>query len=345
MKVMKIRLSPEEKTALEVRHGKERDGRVRDRIKGVLLSAEGWSMAQISQALRIHLETVRTHLQEYEQSQKLKPENGGSIGKLDVVQEKALIDHLKGRTYLRVRDICAYVQEKYGISYTVGGMTSWLHAHNFSYKKPAPTPAKADPEQQETFIQFYHHLLNTTPDDEPILFGDGVHPTMATKVTHGWIRKGMRKPIATTASRTRMNLMGALDLETMRLSVKSMETLNSTTMATFFDDLKERYPKAPKIHLILDRGPYNVSAQTQKYAKERGIHLHYLPPYSPNLNPIERCWKIMNEHVRNNQFFASAKEFRESIMHFFNHTWDTISIDLVQRVNNHFQRISTASSV
>ena len=37
-----------------------------------------------------------------------------------------------------------------------------------------------------------------------ILFGDGVHPTMATKITYGWIRTGTRKPIATTSSRTRL---------------------------------------------------------------------------------------------------------------------------------------------
>jgi transposase len=43
-------------------------------------------------------------------------------------------------------------------------------------------------------------------------------------------------------------------------------------------------------------------------AKELNIKLHYLPPYSPNLNPIERLWKVMNEHARNNKYFATAKE-------------------------------------
>ena len=38
--------------------------------------------------------------------------------------------------------------------------------------------------------------------------------------------------------------------------------------------------------------------------------LHILPPYSPNLNPIERVWKVMNEHVRNNEVFSSFKKFK-----------------------------------
>ena len=52
---MKIELTIKEKEELESRHSKERDGRVRDRIKAVLLNAEGWTQKQIAQALRIRL--------------------------------------------------------------------------------------------------------------------------------------------------------------------------------------------------------------------------------------------------------------------------------------------------
>ena len=342
---MHIKLTSQEKGALEARHRKERDRRVADRIKAVLLSDEGWSITQIAQALRIHVETIRTHLREYEESQKLKPENGGSVSKLDDVQTQELIRHLESTTYMTARAICAHVYESYGITYSVQGMTSWLHIHKFSYKQPAPTPSKADPVKQEAFIEKYNRLMNTALEDEPILFGDGVHPSMATKISCGWIRKGVRKPILTTASRTRINLMGALDLERMTLSVCELETLSTATMGTFFDHIKARYPRAPKIHLILDRGSYNVSSETQKAARARDIELHFLPPYSPNLNPIERCWKIMNEYTRNNRFFTSAKDFREAILNFFNETWPSIAMQMVDRVNDNFQRINTAPSL
>ncbi|KPU83211.1 hypothetical protein JI57_02045, partial [Psychromonas sp. PRT-SC03] len=62
------------------------------------------------------------------------------------------------------------------------------------------------------------------------------------------------------------------------------------------------------------------------------------PPYSPNLNPIERLWKVMNEHARNNRYFATAKAFRESINHFFDTTLPTIGADLEMRINDNFQR-------
>ena len=55
---------------------------------------------------------------------------------------------------LKFRIFCKYVQAHYNVKYTVGGMTNWLHAHKFSYKKPKETPFKADPEKQAVFIEY-----------------------------------------------------------------------------------------------------------------------------------------------------------------------------------------------
>ncbi len=186
-------------------------------------------------------------------------------------------------------------------------MTKWLHRQGFSYKKPKGVPAKADPKKQEAFIQYYAKLLKDIPEDEPIEFGDGVHPTMATKITYGWIRMGVRQPLPTIASRTRLNLLGSINLETMKLS----ETLNSAALEDHFKKLRENYLKASKIHLILDRGSYNISQKTKTASEKYGIILHYLPPYSPNLNPSERLWKVMNEYTRNNKVFKSSKKFHQ----------------------------------
>ena len=341
---MKEFLTPEERAVLKVQHRHEKNRRIADRIKAVLLSDKGWTYRQIAEALLIDEQTIGRHVDEYLADKKLTLSSGGSKGKLNETQIAEVEKHLEATTYLKVVDIIAYVQKNYGVTYTVQGMTSWMHNHGFSYKKPKATPAKADPVQQEAFIQFYEKLLTETQEDEPVLFGDGVHPTMATKVTYGWIKTGTSKPIATTASRTRMNLMGALNLETMQVITGSYETIDSATMVKFFDLLKKTYPKAPKIHLILDRGPYNISHVTREAARKRGIELHYLPPYSPNLNPIERLWKVMNEHVRNNRFFKSAKEFRKEITNFFEVTWPKIALSSVDRINDNFQKFCSTLS-
>lgn len=341
---MQITLSSLEKESLESQHRKERDKHICDRIKAVLLSSESWTIPMISQALRIHVETVRRHLKDYQDDLKLRPENGGSSELLSEEESSLLIAHLDQTPYLRVCNICCYVEENFQISYTVAGMTKWLHRHGFSYKKPKGTPSKADALAQEAWVEGYEKFMNEVPEDEPILFGDGVHPTMATKITYGWIRKGQDKLIETTASRTRMNLFGALNLETMTAIIAPYETLNQDSMAEYFGLLRQQYPNAGKIHVILDNGSYNRAEKTKEAAKEFGIVLHYLPPYSPNLNPIERLWKVMNEYVRNNVFFKSAKEFREAILTFFEKTWPQIANSMKDRINDNFQIIKSASS-
>lgn len=187
---MKIDLTPVEKAHLEKQHKATRDRRIADRIKAVLLSHEGWSALMIAQALRLRIETIYDHLNEYHKLEKLKPANGGSEGSLNEIQKQELINHLILQTFLKVSAICAYVKETYAIQFTVSGMTKWLKRHGFVYKKPKMTPLKADPILQAAFVEKYESLMLHTPEDEPILFEDGVHPTMATKVTYGWILSG-----------------------------------------------------------------------------------------------------------------------------------------------------------
>lgn len=340
---MKIVLSIKEKEELEIQHSKERDRRVADRIKAVLLNAEGWTQKQIAQALRIRYETVQDHLNDYKNSKKLKPENGGSQSHLNSFQTTELITHLEANTYLKAEHICAYVNQRFGVIFTVSGMTKWLENNRFSYKKPKGTPSKADPAKQAEFIKYYEDLLNHLPEDEPVEFADAVHPTMATKITYGWIRKGKDKLISTIASRTRVNLLGSINLETMDVTIAAHEKIDSKSMEKHFAALRKKYPKAPKIHQILDRGPYNISKDTKSAAEKYGIVLHYLPPYSPNLNPIERLWKVMNEYVRNNRVFKSAAEFREAINEFFA-KWPQIACSMVDRINDNFQILNKASS-
>ena len=167
---------------------------------------------------------------------------------------------------------------------------------------------------------------------------------MATKIVCGWIRKGKDKPIAQIASRTRVNIMGAIELSTMKILSSHPEFVNGETTVSFLKELKLAYPKAPKIHFILDQSGYHRSQLVKDFSEKESIVLHYLPPYSPNLNPIERLWKVMNEEVRNNRVFKSAKGFRDSISKFFSDTLPKISQDLRGRINDNFQTINPVSS-
>ena len=154
--------------------------------------------------------------------------------------------------------------------------------------------------------------------DEVLLFMDAVHPTQATKITAGWIRKGDDKAIKTTGSRSRINVVGAIELGHLGNPViKQYEkTVNGEAIVDFLQHVRESYLESGTIKLVLDGAGYHRSDIVKSEAERLKIELIYLPPYSPNLNPIERLWKVMNKHARNREYFSSTKEFRRKISDF-----------------------------
>lgn len=335
-------LNFKEKSALELRHKACRDAKESDRIKAILLRAEGWTIPMISQALRIHESTVTRHINDYVDG-KLTNASGGSDSMLNESATHELKSHLEINTYRTTQEIIAYVTDKYGVTYSVPGMNKWLHRHEFSYKKPKGYPHKASFEQQEQFKKHYAELRANLPAEDGIMFMDSCHPSMATKLSYGWIKKGQSKPIETTASRTRVNLVGAINLsEISKPVICSYTTVDGESIVDFLRQVRKHSTIKGTIHLVLDQAGYHRSYEVVNAAAKLNIKLQYLPPYSPNLNPIERLWKVMNEYARNNNFFATANAFRQSIDNFFQHTIPRIADILKARINDNFQTLNYA---
>jgi len=344
---MKDFLSPEERTKLKLQHKNERDKRVCDRIKAVLLTDVGWTFQQIAEVLLLSDEAISQQVQDYLAKQKLKPENGGSISKLNAEQTKSLLKHLQQHTYLYTKDIIAYVKATFGIEYTVPGVTCWLKMHGFSYKKPAVVPGKANREAQEQWIKEYEDLKKNLPENEVICFIDGVHPTHNTKPTYGWIRKGERKEIPTNTGRQRLNLSGAIDIISRKVLVRQDESLNATATIDFLKVIEDAYPAAERVHVFCDNAKYYRNKHVQEYLGSSKIKMHFLPPYSPNLNPIERLWKFMNERVLYNKYYEKFADFRKAVFGFFEQLLEPqkdFQEALIRRITDNFRVVGKACS-
>jgi transposase len=310
-------LTDEEKSQLRAQHKRERDKRVCDRIKALLLYDEGWSPAQIAKVLLLSDQAVRDHIEDYQTAKKLKPESGGSEEKLSKIQMEKLEAHLQTHTYLYVKDIIGHVQTTFGIAYTVPGMRCWLQRHGFSYKKPALVPGKANKKAQEAWLAEYEKLRQKLPADESICFIDGVHPTHNVQPAYGWIQKGVRKEIPANTGRSRVNISGSIDIVTHTILVQEDLTLNAESTIRFFQKIEAAYPGKRKIHIFCDNAPYYRNKSVSEYLKKSNVSLHFLPPYSPNLNPIERLWKWMKERVLYNTYYEYFEEFKKAIFGFF----------------------------
>ncbi len=126
---------------------------------------------------------------------------------------------------------------------------------------------------------------------------DGVHPTHNVQSAYGWIKKGVRKEIPANSGRSRLNLSGAVDVISHEVIVQADQTLNADATISFFQKIEKAYPDKNKIHVFCDNARYYKNKQVQGYLENSKIALHFLPPYSPNLNPIERLWKWVKERV------------------------------------------------
>jgi transposase len=177
-------------------------------------------------------------------------------------------------------------------------MTTWLHQHGFSYKKPAVIPGKVNSEAQEQWIRDYEALKRGLSPNETICFIDGTHPTHNTKPAYGWIQKGERKEIPTNTGRQRLNLSGAFDIFSKKVLIQEDFSLNAESTIAFLKSLEAVYPEMSKIHVFCDNARYYKNKEVMAHLAHSKIEMHFLPPYSPNLNPIERLWKLMNERSR-----------------------------------------------
>lgn len=310
-------LNDQQRALLRTQHKKEKNGKVRDRIKAVLLVDKGWSSQQIAEALLISDQAVRDHIEDYKTSSKLKNRSGGSLEKLSKEDSEKLEAHLQKHTYLYVRDMMAYVKIEFGVEYTVPGLRNWLQRHGFSYKKPSIVPGKADKERQEKWLEEYERLKEKLPAEETICFIDGVHPTHNVQPAYGWIKKGIRKEIPANTGRARINLSGSIDITNYNILIQEDLTLNAESTIEFFQNIEKAYPEKRKIHVFCDNAPYYRNKKVKKYLELSKIVLHFLPPYSPNLNPIERLWKWMKERVVYNSYYEHFEEFKNAIIGFF----------------------------
>jgi len=336
-------LSPSECSDLIFRHKLERDKRVCDRIKVILWSDEGLPAEVIASLLYIDDATVRRYLNEFKKSKILTPNHKGSEPILSTADSIVLSTHLEETCYLKVKEIQDFIRRTFNKEMAISTITAWLEANDFSYKKPKLVP-RADAALQDAFIELYEKTLNKAAEQgDPVLFSDCAHPSQQTRPSYGWIKKGKDKIIDVTNGRKRMNIMGAINLETMKFEYETFEkTINSESTICFLKKVEATYKDRKVIYIIFDNAGYYKSEEVQEYLKTSRIQALYLPPRSPNLNAIERLWKVMHEYVSNNRVHKDFRAFKNAVLDFFDNTIPSIFEVLVNRITDNFQPISCA---
>lgn len=296
---------------------------VTTRIKIILALDLGYAVKEVSDILLIDEDTITKWKKRYEKSQYLSDwlgdKNDGWQGRLTKEQEGVIEKFVEKEVITDCQQVALYIQQTFGVSYTIDGVSKLLHRLGFVYKQIIATPGKLNEEKQGQFIKEYEELKATKTEDEIILFGDGVHPTHNIHKTKAWIKRGEEKQVKTNTGRGRLNINGVFNLETMRVVVHFSETINARATMELFDKIQLVYKDKTTIYLIIDNATYYKNKDVTAYLNKPNcrVKLKFLPPYSPNLNFIERLWKYMKKYIIGVKYREKFKEFEQDIHYFF----------------------------
>ena len=124
---------------------------------------------------------------------------------------------------------------------------------------------------------------------------------------------------------------------------REYSTIGAVEVIQFFQEL-EKDGAIKTIHLICDNSKAHRNKAVYQYIENSAkIKIHYLPPYSPNLNPIERLWKVLREQVTYNKVYDSFEDFGQAVRNFFDVRIRHLKRLLRRRINDHFQRMNVNS--
>jgi transposase len=327
-----------------------RDGSVAHRLarraNALVLLDDGMSCAAVARVLFLDNDTIRTWYQLYQ-------EDGidglagfgheGGICRLTVEQQdklKAWIAETLPRT---TRQVGAWIEHECGIDYqSRSGLIALLHRLGMEHRKPKAISRKLDPAKQEAFIKAYNELLNQLSADEAVIFADAVHPTHAVRPVGCWAPKEVAVAVEQSSGRDRLNIHGAIDLETGQTIMKDVLSVDALSTILLLTSIETMYPGMRLIHVFLDNARYHHAKLVQAWLAmpDRRIRLHFVPTYCPHLNPIERLWGLMHRHTTHNKCYATFKEFSRAMLTFLREDVPTNWREWCDQVTDNFRIIN-----
>lgn len=228
---------------------------------------------------------------------------------------QVILSSLDSSPVRSVKEACARIREICGVERKQTQVRHFLKSHGYKFRKMGQVPGKADPVLQEQWLDALKPYITTAQAGKcRLLFSDAVHFTLSAFVCNVWSKE--RLYLKTAAGRNRLNVLGAVDAITKEvLTVDNTTYITAETVETFLQRLKDMTLDIP-IVVVMDNARYQHCKAVMNKAEELGIELLFLPPYSPNLNIIERLWKFTKKSVLYGQYYDKPAKFHQAIKDF-----------------------------
>lgn len=326
-----------------------RDARYRTRCLIVLRSGEGWSVRKIAAAMSCSISTVsktRRRFAEFGLAGLIDRREDNGDRKADELYVDAVrwllegtpIDHGLRRPTWTKRLLIDQARRYTGVRVsktTMGRVLKKLRARRGRAKPIGPCPWSRSRRKQR--MKLIAALVDSTPAEEAVVWEDEADIDLNPRIGVDWMLPGTQRRVMTPGKNRKHYFAAAMDAHTDRLTWVSAAKKNSRLFIAMLQKLLSAYADRKLIHVILDNYAIHSSRQTRAWLSEHGekFRLHFLPPYSPDDNKIERrlwrevhanvtinhqcesieqlCGEVRNYMIRQNRRAAGVRQLRAAI--------------------------------
>ncbi|MEK5490595.1 IS630 family transposase [Paenibacillus sp. FSL R7-0297] len=329
-----MKMSNEEIARLNTAMKQISDKRLYERYLAVRLRLEGYTFDEIGELLSRARKTISIYWQTYQTQGLTGLEMDHSPGQPTKLTDKerhrlaAMLEQhapadvgFEARYTWTLPLVAEWIKREFDVTMSVRGISAMLKRMNFSFTKATYTLANADEEAQAFFIKHTFAQLKKQVEAEKIdhlLFEDESMIRSYQALQYNWFPRGKQRKVPTYGKHEGAKLFGAINYETGQVHHREEEKADTAAFIRFLQDLLSAYPSG-KIALILDNSRIHHATELQPFLKEHPrLQLVFLPPYSPNLNPVEGLWLWLKADVVNNIFFEKFYKIRLHVSQLMN---------------------------
>jgi len=303
--MIKIEFTEEEMKALDYERYHHPHPRVQRRMEALWLKSQNISHNQICQFTGIFSNTITDYFRKYKGYgiEWLKEVNFYQSQSELRQYTKTIEAYFSDHPSASVKEAMAKIEELTGIKRSENRVRIFLKSIGMAPRKVGMIPAKADPDEQEQFIkeELEPRLKEARSGRRVVFFVDAAHFVLAPFLGILWSFK--RLFIKAPSGRKRFNVLGALNAVTHELITVTNDTyINAQSFCDLLWRISHLDIRVP-ITLVLDNARYQKCKLVWELAEYLDIELLYIPPYSPNLNLIERLWKFVKKQCLYSKYY------------------------------------------
>lgn len=294
--------------------------RIRKRMDVIYGVSQGFKHEAVAEMSGVHRNTVCNYIKLYNEGglEALSTFHYQGFESVLMSHRVKLVEYFASHPPRSAKEATARIEELTGEKMSVAEVRRFLHKIGMKPRKTGHVPAKADLAKQQEFLDetLKPLIIRAQAGDCHLFFVDAAHFILTPFVGILWCFA--RIFIKAAAGRNRINVLGALHLTSLKIETLVNTTyVNAHTIAELLQKIADHYRDLP-IYWVLDNARYQHCNFIKEKAKSLGIQLVFLPPYSPNLNLIERLWRYIKKDVLGNRYFDCPQKFHQAITHALN---------------------------